>query len=450
MFLQSSKQRNIEKIKDLIIVLLLILPLLLFIYIYPNHWMGWFILALTYALPFFMKPFRNNKSWIITTFFILTVHHAVAFINSYFGPTFGAEKDALRFDREASLFAQYYNSLDFSLGSDLYVNFLAGVYKIFGDSKLLGSELSVLAFLLSLFVILKIASFINKDKYISAITLLYGILPTVFLYTSVTLREPFQMLFFSLTLYYGLKFMRYKGLGNLTKIIISLFLMGIWHNGLMAAAPFILLIIVFFSLDGKKLRFTKPLKFMLFCFSVAFVFGSFYILTKLGFSTAASQALFSGDALSYSGTYAKVEYAGGSTYGANLDTSSLFSIITTLPQVFINYMFAPFPWQIRGFMDLYAAFESLLRFLLLYFAWKSYRNSGGELRNNYKFMLLVFLFIELVWATGTQNWGTAMRHHLIAYGIILVMGIDGFLKRRNTGKSDLPQKRKKIRKRIVW
>jgi hypothetical protein len=110
-----------------------------------------------------------------------------------------------------------------------------------------------------------------------------------------------------------------------------------------------------------------------------------------------------------------------------LDTSSVFGIVTTVPMVFVEYMFAPFPWQVENVKDICAFFESTLRFALLFFALFSWRRSSGEVRSCCGFLLIVVLGMELMWALGTANWGTAVRHHVPAYGIIVLLGGPGLI-----------------------
>jgi hypothetical protein len=88
-------------------------------------------------------------------------------------------------------------------------------------------------------------------------------------------------------------------------------------------------------------------------------------------------------------------------------------------------MFAPFPWQVENVKDVWALLESMLRFVLLFFAVSSWRRSSGEVRSYYGFLLIVVLGLELVWALGTANWGTAIRHHVPGYGIIVLLGVPG-------------------------
>ena len=110
-----------------------------------------------------------------------------------------------------------------------------------------------------------------------------------------------------------------------------------------------------------------------------------------------------------------------------LDTSSMLGIVTTVPMVFVEYMFAPFPWQVENVKDVYALLESMLRFVLLFFAVFSWRRSSGEVRSYYGFLLIIFFGMELVWALGTINWGTAIRHHMPGHSVIVLLGVPGLI-----------------------
>jgi hypothetical protein len=105
-----------------------------------------------------------------------------------------------------------------------------------------------------------------------------------------------------------------------------------------------------------------------------------------------------------------------------LDTSSVYGLVTTIPMIFVEYMFAPFPWQVENVKDIYALLESILRFLFLFFALSSWYRSSGEVRSYYGFLLIAVISMELMWAVGTINWGTAARHHVPGYSVIVLLG----------------------------
>jgi hypothetical protein len=90
-------------------------------------------------------------------------------------------------------------------------------------------------------------------------------------------------------------------------------------------------------------------------------------------------------------------------------------------------MFAPFPWQVENVKDVYALLESMLRIVLLVFAVSSWRRSSGEVRSCYSFLLIIYLGMELMWALGTISWGTAIRHHVPGYSVIVLLGVPGLI-----------------------
>jgi hypothetical protein len=58
------------------------------------------------------------------------------------------------------------------------------------------------------------------------------------------------------------------------------------------------------------------------------------------------------------------------TYGISLDLSSPFMTIYTSCKLYVHYLFARFPWQVKNALDAYAAMESILRLTLICFSVK--------------------------------------------------------------------------------
>jgi len=49
----------------------------------------------------------------------------------------------------------------------------------------------------------------------------------------------------------------------------------------------------------------------------------------------------------------------------------------------------------------------------------------------YIFILIFILIIEIFWSFGTANWGTAVRHHQIVYGLMLFLAFSKFKIRKD-------------------
>ena len=111
------------------------------------------------------------------------------------------------------------------------------------------------------------------------------------------------------------------------------------------------------------------------------------------------------------------------TYGVALDLSSPFTTIYTSSKLYVHYLFAPFPWQVKNALDAYAAMESILRMILICFSVKHWRKAYGVKRRLLGLLLVLFFSMTFMWAMGTTNYGTAIRHHMLSWWILVVAGL---------------------------
>ena len=87
----------------------------------------------------------------------------------------------------------------------------------------------------------------------------------------------------------------------------------------------------------------------------------------------------------------------------------------------------PFFSKIISIGDLLAFVENYLRIffiftgMILFFRIRSLTNLKYT-----SYLFLTFCFIEIVWALGTSNWGTALRHHTTAIPILILFFVSFF------------------------
>jgi hypothetical protein len=84
-----------------------------------------------------------------------------------------------------------------------------------------------------------------------------------------------------------------------------------------------------------------------------------------------------------------------------------------------DYFFAPYLNQIQKPADLLAQIENYTRIVLILILIINIISSVKKNKISI-IVLIIYLAVEFVWAMGTSNWGTAMRHHTIANGILLL------------------------------
>ena len=358
----------------------------------------------------------------------------IAFFNGFVGPTYGSSDDALGFHLMAGNFSQNL-AIDVFVITHIYVYILGIFYFITTDSLFLGSALSALGWLASAFILLRIMrilSFNMSDQW--RVMLIYALIPTSLMYTSVTLREPFQLLFINLALYAALKIYFHRSNAHWLVLFIAVVGMGSLHGALLAFGIFIIAGTLFLltSRNRKGASFTKVV--LVTPIVILCLFYGFELFTSLtSYGDRLDDGLNVAVQVYQEGTLSDA-YDARANYRTEVAVNNgLGGLILSLPSFLFQYLFEPMPWNISSIIDVVALLENMLRFWLIWNALKylvgTYLNKPMFVAHNafgnrrfYLFIFLSYLLIELLWSLGTSNWGTASRHHLPSLGLLLVVG----------------------------
>lgn len=358
----------------------------------------------------------------------------IAFFNGFIGPTYGSSDDALGFHFLAADFSQNL-VIDVFIITHIYAYILGIFYFITTDSLFLGSALSALGWLASAFILLRIMrilSFNMSDQW--RVMLIYVLLPTSLMYTSVTLREPFQLLFVNLALYAALKIYFHRSHAHWLVLFIAVVGMGSLHGALLAFGIFIIAGTLFLltSRNRKGISFTKFIlvtPIVILC--LFYGFELFMSLTSYG--ERLDDGLGAAVQVYQEGTLSDAYDARANYRTEAIETNGLGGFILSLPYFLIQYLFEPMPWKISSIIDVVALLENMLRFWLIWNMLKylvcTYLNKPIFVAHNafgnrrfYLFIFLSYLLIESLWSLGTSNWGTASRHHVPSLGLLLIVG----------------------------
>ena len=397
-----------------------------------SDWPGWLLIFLSFFIVYKFWKVKKDKKLTLVIGFVLLLHHFVAIINTYFYTFPGAEPDPANFYRDAIVWAKGGKWL-FSVGANFYEQFLGTFYRIFEPSQLFGEELSILAFLLSCFVLVEIIRLLNISKYAVLLLFVYGLLPTNLIFCSKILREPYQILFFMLSVYWGLRFHLKPAKEAMIFCVFSALIMGLFHKGLILYALFLVPVLFLFfpqKISGSLSKRQPFSKWRLITVSLLLVLiiGILIIgvLTNVEGLDAVESFLL-GDGLKYAAEYRArlIEVSAPNAranYGIMLDTSSAGSLIRTTSLAFFYYLFAPFPWQVTNWLDVYGVAESLLRFALILFSILFWFRAEGIQRRIWGLLLVIYFSMTFLWAMGTVNYGTSIRHHILTNWIIIILG----------------------------
>ncbi len=340
----------------------------------------------------------------------------VSFWNGFFGPSFGAELDAATFHREATYYSNNLTLESFQIGW-IYSYVLGAAYHFTTDSLFLGSVLSSIAWLISAIFLLKTTKTLKIErKNTRWILLLYALLPSSILYTSVTLREPYQLLFITLATYSALKVTISNSKNHWLVLVFSLISVSVLHGALMAFSILLLLLVIFMLIIKNRRRMPW--------FKIVITSPIFFIIIAVGLSFFSQNAYQIEDGLissieSYQQGGLSVEAR--ANYKTEIAISGIIGFISFIPTSIFQYMFEPMPWKLSSVVDIPVFLENILRFWLIYLSIKHLRmNKIYSYHRSLFFIFLSYLLIETIWSVGTINWGTASRHHIPSIGLLLI------------------------------
>ena len=306
---------------------------------------------------------KKHITFIIFSGFFIRI--IVALINSFIFPTLGGESDAIGFDYVASHYALTGDKEihDITRPGWLYSLVLGYFYRYFFDSIFFGCVLSIIAWLLTVLVVLRFLEHLRYDNYSKLyVVLILSFLPSSIFYTSITLREPFQMLFTTLLVYSMVRFYKTNSLMHFICIPLFSFCLGALHQALVAISlASIGLFVIFISLVNLRNKLLKIRFYVIFLIVFSLIPLSLVIFQEYGFT------LEKGFIAAVSGYQEGLipDAIPRAHYRIIAIEDSIFSFLLFLPISFTQYQLEPFPWKIGSFVDLFFFFENVIRVFLI-------------------------------------------------------------------------------------
>jgi len=346
-------------------------------------------------------------------FFGLLLRIMVAIWNGFYGPSFQADGDALNFHNAAIEYAQNLTMQDFKIGW-IYSNFLGILYHFTIESLFLGSLLSCFSWLASAYVLIAIMNLLpisKKDQFKAM--LIYSLLPSSLAISSITLRESYQLFFINLAIYAVLKIYFNKSTCAWFILLFGIIGMGVLHYALIVFGVFIMLSALIMSAIRNN-------KF----FSLVLLGIFLVIITIFGVQLFSSVAYAIDDGwidaiIKYQKSLISIDAR--ANYRNGIEIFGIFDFLSFTFKAFLQYLFEPMPWSISSYLDLVILFENTLRLWLIWRMCVSLVNVvSSKNRVPILFIFASYFFIELIWSIGVTNWGTAIRHHITALGVLVI------------------------------
>ena len=341
--------------------------------------------------------------------------------NSFIGPdSYGLHHTAVMLSKKdfSFIISQKFHLHNFYL-------FIAPLfYKISPfNSYTFGSLISILCWFVSILLCLHTMKMLKvKKNFVFLGIFLLCFWPSLILFTAAVSREAFQILFVCASILLTIKTIISKKKIYLFFLILVSLVLSLLHKAFF-----------FFSLWNLTIAFFSliSLKFLKSKTNIIISLGLVLILTVLiqnyenyGYKQFA-QGLPQAVEIYQNGLLINSEAR------ANMRTYpvSIFDYPDLSVFVFIaiyDYFTQPIISKIFSFGDLLAFIENILRIVLILLSFIFYFKIKNLNKKYILYLFLTFFFIETVWALGTSNWGTALRHHTTAIPVLVIFFLSFF------------------------
>jgi hypothetical protein len=347
-----------------------------------------------------------------------------ALVHAYVMPLPDGSGDAVTFELLAAEFAGYGFTGALAQvpgygGGWGYAWLMGLVYSITDQSALLIQSLNVMAGIGSVYLAYRLAKSIWDDSAAIKTAWIVALFPTLIMYSAVTLREAFIIFF---VLYASLNIVRWSQSGSLGALFLgflSFVFAGFFHGGMILGALILAAILVVIKLREVrglllKGRFKPSTLFFLaigLAAIVPYLLG-FFVIPYIGDIARATSV----DALI---SHARFAQQGGASFPHWLIPQNQLHYISLLPVRFVYFLGAPFPWDIRSTQHLIGLFDGLL---YLTIAWLIMHNLPLIWASRSARLLLIILIpLIVVYAVGTGNFGTGIRHRAKFIAVLVVL-----------------------------
>lgn len=358
---------------------------------------------------------------------------AMVLVNNYIFRFPQGASDAMVFDQVAKDWAKEgcinaFGYLDPS-ASYFYSGLLSVFYGCMAPSQMAAQILNAVAGTLSVAFFALAASRMWGVSAARTCAFMIALFPALLVYSAVTLRESFLLLFFSAAVYATVRYSERKNLKWLFLAVAMLLGATLFHGGMAFGIFGLVSAAILQRVSIPTIDKNRAFQRIFLTGSLLIVIGGLSVVSldkifipKIGNLAAVDSELIS-DVVS-----SRAE--GNAAYLTGLSVTSIFDIVWQAPIRMVYLLFAPFPWNISSPSHLLGLVDGSFYLAFTVLAIRHRK----ELRRQPAVMLIagMLLALTLVYAYGTSNFGTAMRHRAKFYVAIVLIGVP-LIHRRKMG-----------------
>lgn len=370
----------------------------------------------------FWQPNKELRKILIIAFLLRAT---LALIHVFVVPLPDSQADAVRFERVGWELAQGWAAgapFDFITGAYLYSWFIGIVYFVIDRSPLLIQALNVFLGTLIIYIAASVSRELFDSRTSTFVAWIACLFPTLLLYSALTMREMAVAFTFALGVLFFVRWLKKDQFHFLVKSMLCILVSGLFHTGML----FLLAVLLVFWCNRTLGAF---LRLRMGSFTIK-VLASLLIISVVAFPLVTGAGMEKFGDLSrlidpkYLGDRHEIQARDRAAYLTNLNISSYADLIYAVPLKTMYFLFAPFPWNVKASIDAIGMADGLFYLCLVLsalYGFKEIRRQHGK----FVFWGLAVLLLAgiVVFAMGTGNYGTALRHRTkFAFLLIVIAG----------------------------
>ena len=314
-------------------------------------------------------------------------------------------------------FEEIINSF-YSMGLPLvYIKVVAIIYSFFGANIYIIYFINIFLGLFNVVIVYKISYLLFSNKQTAHYTtLVYAFYPSVFLYSILPSREIIISFLILISILFILRWIKYGNILDLFIAFIFAYLNLYFHSALVlliGVYAIVFLIKYMYLALVKQDYYSYIIIFILIILAYIYLNEIIYYLNNIPYINDLNISDFN--------EHTRSSLAGRLSFPDSLMYNSLSELISNIPLRIYYFLYTPSINNILQAQDLLGIMDSSMVMVLtitVFLNYKSIINNPSAL-----LIFIILLFLIFIFAHGTGNSGTALRHRAKFLSLFILLGI---------------------------
>lgn len=312
--------------------------------------------------------------------------------------------------------------LNVDIYGGFYSKFLGFIFYMYGDDRLFAQFLNIIITITAILIVIQIFRMLSIPNEVQFIlVLLLSFFPHSLIFSSILLRESFISLTVVLSLYFFIRWFKYKKRTSALLSIIFIILGASFHTAVIGILIGYLFGFIFYRHDFRSFKFSveSVVPFSIIAIVTTYILVFPDVVSGLPMFNKVDQVQDNNDSV-----YEAITASRGNTaYLTGLEVNNLFQLLLFSPIKILYFITSPMPWSIGNFNEFISFLVDGLFYL---FALLIFIKNIHLIRERPILAILLISIIAgwFIFGLGVSNAGTALRHRFkFFYMIVVALGV---------------------------